>query len=73
MASGFLSCYSHFVRCSSYDGSPRHEETPPQDAHAVAQLRALLRSSGIDEDGRMPKILVGFSKGVVVLNQVPQK
>ncbi len=74
MASGTFACYRNFVDCSDRDGSPRHSK---EDRRAVRQLVGLLRSvaashacaAGVDVD-RAPIVLVGFSKGAVVLNQV---
>jgi len=60
-----FSCYDNFVPTDNV-GSPKHEP----NCGAMAHLAALLRESLVASCDERPISLVGFSKGVVVLNQV---
>jgi len=64
MERGTFSCYDNFVPTDSV-GSPKHAE----NCGAIAHLAALLKE-GCPEDDFGPVTLMGFSKGVVVLNQI---
>jgi len=64
MERGTFSCYDNFVPTDSV-GSPKHAE----NCGAIAHLAALLKESCPEGDFG-PVTLVGFSKGVVVLNQI---
>jgi len=78
-----FSCYDNFVE-SNFCGAPTHltekvvkESNLTSCCHALLQIKSLIynvfRSKDKQEDGSTFKIkltLVGFSKGVVVLNQV---
>jgi len=59
-----FSCYDNFVPTDSV-GSPKHEP----DCGAIAHLSALLEETLGDNCERSVS-LIGFSKGVVVLNQI---
>ena len=59
-----FSCYDNFVPTDSV-GSPKHAPS----CGAVTHLTALLRE-GLGGSSDRPVSLVGFSKGVVVLNQI---
>ena len=63
MERGTFTCYDNFVPTDSV-GSPKHDV----NCGAVAHLAALL-SAGLGSNQR-PVTLAGFSKGVVVLNQI---
>ena len=63
MERGTFSCFDNFVPTDSV-GSPKHTE----NCGAVAHLAALLKE-GLGSSDR-PVTLMGFSKGVVVLNQI---
>ena len=63
MERGTFSCFDNFVPTDSV-GSPKHAD----NCGAVAHLAALLKE-GLGRSDK-PVSLVGFSKGVVVLNQI---
>lgn len=81
MARATFACYENFVECVDEVGSPKHRVPSQAEAeededvvrfraldHLAALLLSLHSLYGLDLD--QPKTLVGFSKGVVVLNQM---
>lgn len=73
-----FSCFDNFVQ-SNWNGAPTHLRDPghleslSQLSGILASLQDLLCSEGSTESGDLRgsrKILIGFSKGVVVLNQI---
>ena len=61
-----FSCYENFVPSDSFTGAPDHCD----NHEAVKHLRMLLASVVPAGTEVVPVVLVGFSKGVVVLNQL---
>ena len=65
MEKGTFSCFDNFVPTDSV-GSPKHT-----DNHgAIDHLSALLKESLSENSLVKPLTVIGFSKGVVVLNQI---
>eukprot|EP00095_Tigriopus_kingsejongensis_P002379 snap_masked-scaffold527_size145964-processed-gene-0.4 protein:Tk02379 transcript:snap_masked-scaffold527_size145964-processed-gene-0.4-mRNA-1 annotation:"upf0565 protein c2orf69 homolog isoform x2" len=68
---GTFSCYNNFVESNKF-GIPDHD---PSGRRAMDHLRALLQSLAeqcdqVAEVDQLPKTLIAFSKGTVVLNQL---
>ena len=73
-----FSCFDNFVQ-SNWNGAPTHVKDPGH-LESLAQLRGIISScqdllclDGLSESGNLRDsrlTLIGFSKGVVVLNQV---
>lgn len=64
-----FSCYSNFVSCN-HIGTPSHEANHNALAHLIALLKSVAKLTGYNEVAEdAPLILIGFSKGCVVLNQ----
>lgn len=61
------SCYHNFLQCSIV-GTPEYTE----DYGAIKHLRLLLKGAetAVVQVSSLPVVLVGFSKGCVVLNQI---
>ena len=63
MYRGTFSCYSNFTYCDTYGAVPAYDY-----CDACLHLEKLLVSSKVRDS--LPLVLVGFSKGAVVLNQI---
>ena len=68
MTYGTFSAYQNFVESDSI-GCPTHGDDHGAVMHLLALLGALETREGGNFKASWPKKLVGFSKGVVVLNQ----
>jgi predicted esterase len=67
---GVYSCFENFVDSADSYGSPKHEENTAAMAHLGAlakNLESRAKAADLVEGG---KIVVGFSKGAIVLNQL---
>jgi len=70
MEKSTFSCYDHFVN-SNLCGAPDHDRGSGLQAakHLVGLLQSMDKHFS-EPLGHLPKTLIGFSKGVVVLNQL---
>jgi len=64
-----FSCYDNFVE-SDLVGSPSHSQNSGARDHLKALMSSTAKALNLDQQSLLPVTLLGFSKGVVVLNQI---